>query len=119
MSDQQGVEVAVGIDVSKDVLDVRVHPSGAVHRTSNDQEGIATLRDFLKPYTGALVVIEATGGFEHAAAATLAAAGFQVAIVNPRQVREFGRATGRLAKTFISPGSKSSSPTWMTTSPTW
>jgi transposase len=99
MSDQQGVEVAVGIDVSKDVLDVRVHPSGAVHRTSNDQEGIAALRDFLKPYTGALVVIEATGGFEHAAAATLAAAGFQVAIVNPRQVREFGRATGRLAKT--------------------
>ena len=99
MSDQQGVGVVVGIDVSKDVLDVRVHPSGAVHRTSNDQAGIATLRDLLKPYTGALVVIEATGGFEHAAAATLATAGFQVAIVNPRQVREFGRATGRLAKT--------------------
>ena len=99
MSDQQGVEVVVGIDVSKDVLDVRVRPSGAVHRTSNDQEGIAALRDVLKPYAGALVVIEATGGFEHAAAATLAAAGFQVAIVNPRQVREFGRAIGRLAKT--------------------
>lgn len=99
MSDQQGVEAVVGIDVSKDVLDVRVHPSGDVHRARNDADGIAALRDFLKPYPGALVVIEATGGFEHAAAATLAAAGFQVAIVNPRQVREFGRATGRLAKT--------------------
>lgn len=99
MSDQGAIEFVVGIDVSKDALDVRVHPSGAAQRTTNDQEGIAALRDFLKPYPGALVVIEATGGYEHAAAATLAAAGFQVAIVNPRQVREFGRAIGRLAKT--------------------
>jgi transposase len=92
-------EVVVGVDVSKETLDVRIHPSGAAQQLSNNHEGIATLLGFLKPYAGALVVIEATGGYEHAAAATLAAAGFQVAIVNPRQVREFGRATGRLAKT--------------------
>jgi transposase len=96
---REATEAVIGIDVSKSLLDVYVRPSKQGFQATNDQVGIAAVRDFLNPYPGALVVIEATGGYEHAVAATLASAGFRVAIVNPRQVREFGRATGRLAKT--------------------
>jgi transposase len=99
MSDQKVVEVFVGVDVSKDALDVAIRPSGVKARRVNDQDGISAVVAFLSAHPGALVVIEATGGYEHGVAAALATAGFQVAIVNPRQVREFGRATGRLAKT--------------------
>ena len=65
----------------------------------NDEAGIKLLVKQLKPYPGALVVMEATGGFELAAAAAVIAAGFEAAIVNPRQVRDFGGAVGQLAKT--------------------
>ena len=89
----------VGLDVSKTRLDVAVRPSGESWSVSNDEAGIKLLVKRLKPYPGALVVMEATGGFEHAAAAAVSAAGFEAAIVNPRQVRDFGRAVGQLAKT--------------------
>lgn len=89
----------VGVDVSKTTLDAAVRPSGERWSVSNDDAGIRELVKRLKPYPGALVVMEATGGYERAAAAAVSAAGFETAIVNPRQVRDFGRALGQLAKT--------------------
>ncbi len=95
----KSVPTFVGIDVSKDKLDVAVRPVQERVSVSNDDAGIAELRKRLKRHRGALVVIEATGGLEHGVAAALSTSGFRVAIVNPRQVREFGRAIGQLAKT--------------------
>ena len=95
----KSVPTFVGIDVSKDKLDVAVRPVQEQFSASNDDTGIAELRKRLKRHRGALVVIEATGGLEHVVAAALSTSGFRVAIVNPRQVREFGRAIGQLAKT--------------------
>jgi transposase len=89
----------VGIDVSKDRLDVHVRPAGEAFAAANDPDGAAAVLARLAPAAPALVVLEATGGLEFAAAAALAAAGLPVAVVNPRQVRDFARATGRLAKT--------------------
>jgi transposase len=88
----------VGIDVSKDRLDVFVlHPQAKFH-CSNDRPGIAGLIEKLAPLAPALIVLEATGGYERRACADLAQAGLPVALVNPRQVRDFARATGLLAK---------------------
>jgi transposase len=89
----------VGIDVSKDRLDVHLRPSGEVFATSRDGPGIAELVERLGPVAPALVVLEATGGFEITVAAGIAAAGLPLAVVNPAQIRAFARATGRLAKT--------------------
>jgi transposase len=89
----------VGIDVSKASLDVAVRPSGAAWRTANDARGIAALVSAVAAVTPTCVVLEATGGLERAATAALAAAGLPVAVVNPRQVRDFAKATGKLAKT--------------------
>ncbi len=89
----------VGIDVSKAALDVAVRPGGPAFRVANDAAGLAELVDRLRPLAPALVVLEATGGYEAAALAALQAAGFPAAAVNPRQARDFARATGRLAKT--------------------
>jgi transposase len=89
----------VGIDVSKARLDVHIHPTGDTFAVANDPGGLADLTTRLVPRQPTLVVLEATGGYEHAAAATLAAAGLPVAVVNPRQTRDFAKATGRLAKT--------------------
>jgi transposase len=89
----------VGVDVSKTRLDSAVRPSCERWSVSNDEPGIRELVKRLKPYPGALVVMEATGGYEHAAAAAVSTAGYEAAIVNPRQVRDFGRALGQLAKT--------------------
>ena len=91
--------VVVGVDVAKDRLDVAVRPSGEVWSEANDETGITTLVERLRPLRPALIVCEATGGFERAAIAALAAAGFPVVVANPRQVRDFARATGQLAKT--------------------
>lgn len=91
--------VVVGIDVSKAALDVAVRPSGTAWRTTNDAEGIAALVMEVRAVVPVCVVLEATGGLERAATAALAAAGLPVAVVNPRQVRDFAKATGRLAKT--------------------
>jgi len=91
--------VVVGIDVSKDRLDVHVAPAGGELQETNDAAGIERLSQRLGKLSPQLVVLEATGGYETLAAATLAAAGVPVAVVNPAQVRSFARALGKRAKT--------------------
>ena len=91
--------VFVGVDVSKDQLDVAVLPSGEVWSSSNDQQGAERIAARLTELNPTLVVLEATGGMERLAAAVLASAGHQVAIINPRQARDFAKARGQLAKT--------------------
>lgn len=92
-------DVFAGIDVSKDSLDVAAYPGGESWRVDNSEEGIKELLRLLKKASPSLVVFEATGGLEVKAASSLAAEGLAVAVVNPRQVRDFAKATGRLAKT--------------------
>src|SRR6516164_6885508 len=89
----------VGIDVSKARLDVATRPGGAAFRVANDPAGLAELVGRLGPLSPALVVVEATGGYELPAVAALQAAGIPVAAINPRQARDFAKGTGRLAKT--------------------
>jgi transposase len=89
----------VGIDVSKARLDGYCRPDGLTFQHPNDDAGIAAIVDHLTALRPALIVLEATGGLEAPLAAALAAAGLPVAVVNPRQVRDFARATGKLAKT--------------------
>jgi transposase len=89
----------VGVDVSKRVLDVASTGSDPVKRWSNDAAGIADLVAALAREPPALVVLEATGGYELAAAQAMQQAGLAVAVVNPRQARDFARASGQLAKT--------------------
>jgi len=91
--------VFVGLDVAKATLDVALRPSGEQWQVPNDEAGVAVLVDRLRPLGPALVVCEATGGVERAAIAMLAAAGLPVVVANPRQIRDFARATGQLAKT--------------------
>lgn len=89
----------VGIDVAKATLDVAVRPSGETWHTANDSDGIDGLVQRIAALAPALVVLEATGRYEAPCAAALASAGLPVTVVNPRQARDFARATGRLAKT--------------------
>ena len=89
----------VGIDVSKDHLDVHVRPTGDSFRVRYDDAGLVTLVEHLRPLAPAVLVLEATGGYEVTVVATLARAALPVAVVNPRQIRAFARATGQLAKT--------------------
>lgn len=91
--------VFVGIDVSKDRLDVALRPTSDRWAVAHDEGGIATLVDRLRRHAPALVVLEATGGLEVPLTGALAAAGLPVVVVNPRQVRDFAKATGQLAKT--------------------
>lgn len=88
----------IGIDLSKDYLDVATTET-TIGRFAYDAQGIKRLLEHLHRLEVALLVLEATGGLEHTLAAHLAANGFALAVVNPRQVRDFARATGRLAKT--------------------
>lgn len=88
-----------GIDVSKDHLDIHLRPSGQAFRVPNTPEGIAALVVRLTPLALTRVAAEATGGLETPLAAALALAGVPLALVNPRQVRRFAQAFGRLAKT--------------------
>lgn len=88
-----------GIDVSKDSLDVALHPSGEGWKAENTPTGIEDLSARLKKLGPVLTVMEATGGFEGGVAAALVGAGLPVVVVNPRQVRDFARSTGQLAKT--------------------
>jgi transposase len=92
-------EVMVGIDVAKDRLDVHVRPAGEAFAVSRDGPGLSGLVARLGELAPALIVLEATGGFEIIVAAALAGAKLPVAVVNPRQIRDFARAIGRLAKT--------------------
>jgi transposase len=89
----------VGIDVSKATLDVAFGSDGDVIQVANDDTGIAELVVRIAKAVPALVVLEATGGYEWLVAAALAGKGIPVAVVNPRQVRDFAKATGVLAKT--------------------
>jgi transposase len=92
-------QVFVGIDVAKDRLDVHVRPSGEAIAVARDGDGLAALVERLAALKPALIVSEATGGFEQVVAGGLAAAGLPIVVVNPRQIRDFARALGRLAKT--------------------
>jgi transposase len=85
--------------VAKDRLDVHVRPSGEAFAVARDGEGLAALTARLGELGPCLVVLEATGGFEVTVASALAAAKLPLAVVNPRQIRDFARATGKLAKT--------------------
>jgi transposase len=91
--------IVVGIDVSKDRLDVAVRPSGEVFAVARDADGIDGLIARIAPLCPAAVAVEATGGYETVVAASLAAAGLAVVVVNPAQVRGFARALGKRAKT--------------------
>jgi transposase len=89
----------IGIDVSKATLDIASLPDGESWTVTNDEHGLAELLPRLVALTPSLVVLEATGGFEMLAALTLAKAGLPIAVVNPRQGRDFAKAMGQLAKT--------------------
>jgi transposase len=89
----------VGIDVAKAELVVATRPAGERWTVENDERGIRTLVERLRRDGAALVVLEATGGYELQCVAGLAAASLPVVVVNPRQVRAFAKATGQLAKT--------------------
>ena len=91
--------VFAGIDVSKAVLDVGLRPTGERFSAGNDEAGIRSVLERLRVHERVLVVLEATGGYENALVAALATQGFAVVVANPRQIRDFARATGQLAKT--------------------
>ncbi|MFQ5961905.1 MAG: IS110 family transposase [Candidatus Methylomirabilales bacterium] len=91
--------VFVGIDVSKAQLDLAVRPSGPAHSVPNDETGIAALVTHVQAVHPTLIVLEATGGWELPVVRALVDAGLPAIVVNPRQVRDFAKATGQLAKT--------------------
>ncbi len=88
----------VGIDVSKAWLDTEAIPQSQSMRYGNDAAGIVALVEAMQAATPALIVVEATGGYETAVASALSAAGLPVVVVNPKQVRDFAKAMGILAK---------------------
>ena len=91
--------IFVGVDVCKERLDVVLRPSEQYFEFKNDARGIVKLALAIQKLIPEAIVVEATGGLEMPLVAALAAAGLPIAIVNPRQVRDFAKATGRLAKT--------------------
>jgi transposase len=92
-------QVFVGIDVSKDRLDVHVRPSGEAFVVTRDGTGLEELVERLQALTPTLIAVEATGGFETIVAAAIAGASLPLAVVNPAQVRHFAQAVGKRAKT--------------------
>jgi transposase len=91
----------VGIDISKDSLDLCIEPDGEVLHLAYDDKGIAQVVKRLAQGSPTLIVMEATGGLEMRLASELAAKGLPVAVINPRQARDFAKATGQLAKTDL------------------
>jgi hypothetical protein len=89
----------VGIDVSKDRLDVHVRPGGQAFAVSRDGKGLEELVDRLRTHTPMLIVVEATGGFETVVAAAIGGAQLPLVVANPAQVRHFAQAVGKRAKT--------------------
>jgi transposase len=89
----------VGIDVAEDRLDVHIRPLAKIVAVANDEEGMEQLLEILSPLHIERVVLEASGGYEKAAFLALVEAGHAVSIVNPRQVRDFAKGAGRIAKT--------------------
>jgi transposase len=92
-------QIFVGIDVAKAQLDIALRPTGERWALTNDDAGIAVLVPRLQAIAPQLIVLEATGSYQRAVVAALAAAGLPVAVVNPRHARDFAKATGQLAKT--------------------
>jgi transposase len=93
------VEKFVGVDVCKDTLDIHIEPAAEAMHVAYEDKGIALVVNRLLKLTPTLIVIEATGGLETRLASELAAKGLPVAVINPRQARDFAKATGQLAKT--------------------
>ena len=93
------MEHYVGIDIAKNTFDVHVLPEKAARHFEYTEEGIQACRQWLVAFHPSLILMEATGGYEKQLARELFAAQFPVAVINPRQVRDFARAKGRLAKT--------------------
>lgn len=93
------LEFFVGIDISKDTLDIYLDPTGESLHVAYDEAGIAEVARRLAALKPVLIVMEATGGLETHLATELAARGLPVAVINPRQARDFAKATGQLAKT--------------------
>ena len=92
-------EKFIGIDVSKDQLDIAVNPTGETRIFSNTDDGILELVSFITTASPVLIILESTGGFETYVVSILGEKGLPVVVVNPRQVRNFAKATGTLAKT--------------------
>ena len=92
-------ETIIGIDVSKACLDCWEHPAGRAWRIGHTAAGLSQLTTELAELEPARIIVEATGGLETVLVSELSAAGLPVVVVNPRQVRDFAKATGRLAKT--------------------
>ena len=95
----EGALIFVGIDVSKERLDVAIRPSSERESVTNDEAGIEALIQLLRKIQASVIVLEATGGFERSVTRALTSAELAVVVVNPRQVRDFAKATGQLAKT--------------------
>ncbi len=91
----------VGIDISKEELVVAVRPTAELQSFPNTEEGLAALVPFLQPLSAHAIVLEATGGFARAAVNAMALAALPVVVVNPRQIRDFARSVGLLAKTDV------------------
>ena len=91
--------IVMGIDVSKDQLDVYVSPAGNHHSFKNDAGGVAELVNVCRDHDADLVVLEATGRYHRMAHKTLHEAGVRTAVANPARSRNFARSVGRLAKT--------------------
>ena len=89
----------IGIDVAKAELVIAARPTGERWTVANDEAGVQALVGRLRQDAPTLIVLEATGGYELLCVAALAVAGLPVVVVNPRQVRDFAKATGQLAKT--------------------
>jgi len=103
---RQGIEVKtetnqqfIGIDVAKAHLDVYLQPADVCFRVGNNESGFTTLKQQLSDYVVARILLEATGPYSQAVAATLASHGHAVLVINPRQARDFAKAMGKLAKT--------------------
>ena len=93
------MDTFIGIDVSKDRLDVHVLPQDETFFVERNGKGLATLVERLRALLPSLIVVEATGGFESTTAAALAGAGLPIVIVNPAQIRHYAHALGKRAKT--------------------
>lgn len=94
-------KVYIGIDIAKDSMDIAQHPKGKRWSFTNDDMGISEATSTLEELSPALIVLEATGGIETPLVAALAIAGLPVVVVNPRQIRDFAKAMGKLAKTDV------------------
>jgi transposase len=91
--------IFVGIDVAKENLDIAIRPNGESWTINNEEQSTMELAKRLKEMQPEVVVMEATGGYEKAVASVLVTSGLPVAVINPRQVRDFAKSTGKLAKT--------------------